>query len=192
MELTVRSSNNNEWGFVESYKKYSYFNTRTINAVVGVGKDGKMKEPFALRSGDFVPLSVIDGEMTVDRYLKAKKPIYCKLKDGFIVSMKAVIDLESGKFLPESSSFMIYTIDTRSSVFQGDSGVIKTVSMLEVPEEVKQLINSFMQVLAETDDRADFLRSRLSKEGIGVDEEVEDDEETEETDDLDERYVDEV
>jgi hypothetical protein len=168
MKLTVRRSSDNEWGFVETYKKNIYFNTDSINVVTGVGKDAKMKEPFALRGGNFVPLSQINQEMPLEQYMRAKKPVYCKIKDGFIVSMKVVINSHTGEYVKESSDATIYTVN-RSSVLNGDCGEVSLVSVLEVPEEVKNLINGFMEEIAKSDNRVDFLKSRFAEVGSDVD-----------------------
>lgn len=161
MELVIRRSNDNDWGFVESFNHYRYGSTGTITVTVGINGKGKIKEPYVLRNGEFIPLKQIDEEMGIVKYIKAKKPFYCLLKDGFIVTMKVGIDFNTGEFIESTSDYVVYMADSSKAVNDRE-GKLHLTRILEVPSAVEEIVKSLMiEIAAQKGSREDFLRSRF-------------------------------
>lgn len=97
MELKVRNSKDNEWGFVEGFKVWRWDNKGYVEAVVGVTVDGNFTKPYVRRGGDFIPLSEIEESIGIDKYIKAKKPFYSLLKDCFVVRVRVGMNFLQGK-----------------------------------------------------------------------------------------------
>ena len=160
MELVIRRSDSNEWGFVEPYSVYRYVDGGNVSLTVGIDSSGMIKEPYALRGGSFIPLNIIDKEVGIGRYIKAKKPFYCLLKDGFIVSMKVTLDFNTGSVDLVKSSYFVYSV--RDIVPVNDrEGRMKLTRILEVPESVDKLVSNLMVKIASLKgDREMYLRMR--------------------------------
>lgn len=161
MELVIRKSNNNEWGFVEVYSPYRYTDSGNISITVGIDREGKLKEPYVLRGGSFIPLSEIDKEMGISKYIKAKKPFYCMLKDGFIVTLKISLNFLTGELELDKSSYLVYMVSGTVAVNDRE-GRLKLTRILEVPESIDTLVNGIMgEIAALKGDREAFLRMRF-------------------------------
>jgi hypothetical protein len=167
MEIKVKESKNNEWGFVESFKEWNYFGKGYIEVVTGVTNSGDYTEPYVYRKNEFVPLSVIDDEIGIDKYIKAKKPFYTLLSDGFIVKIRAGLDFTNGEILHEKSAFEVYTVNSR--IGRKDN-MVPMMRIREVPESVVDLMwNKLIPELSKClGNREEFLRDRCHK----LDEEI--------------------
>lgn len=164
MELKVRESKTNEWGFVEGFKKWNYLNKGYIEAVVGVTVSGSFTVPYVYRKDEFLPASVIDKEIGIDKYIKAKKPFYSLLSDGFVVKIRAGMDFITGELIENGSSFEVYTVNTRIGR-KGDK--VPMMRVREVPDNIVTLMNDkLIPELAKCGgDREIFLRLRMQKNG---------------------------
>lgn len=162
--MIVRKSENNEYGFVESYSIYAFGDTGSINMTIGIeGVDStcKIKSPYVLRGGLFVPLSQIEEEMGIEKYIKAKKPFYCMLKGGFIATLKIGTNFETKEFLPEKSSYTVYMVSAVKEVNERESALMLT-TIMEIPEVLDKSLMELMESIAPYGrDRESFLRSRL-------------------------------
>lgn len=161
MDLTIRRGGEKEWGFVESFDMYHYDGKGSVKVTIGVSTDGNLTKPYVLRKGVFIPLDVIDKEMGVEKYIKAKKPFYSLLSDGFVASVKAGVDFNTGEFLPDKTDYKIYQLHdmTKLSLNQG------TIHLRQIHETSKDL-EDLMMVIAEKisrckGDRLEFLKARL-------------------------------
>lgn len=162
MDMTIRRGGK-VWGFVEGFKPYRFGDTGSITVTVGVDTKGRFTKPYFLRGGEFIPLSELEkeGEVGLSAYMKAKKPIYSLLSDGFIIKLKCYLDYTTGKFIREKSKYDVYSILKTTSVNVSEAK-LSTVRVLEIPEELDKLAVSLMEKVVETGtDREEFLRRRF-------------------------------
>lgn len=162
MKIKVRRSlvSPNEWGFVESFNKYQYFEKGSITVVTSVTPERKLSMPYGFKKGDFVPLTEIRDGVGIERYMKAKKPIYSLLSDGFIVKTKVCMNFNKGIYLPEGSVFDVYTVLTKD--IDGDSGYVYLKKVLDVPDAVVKLMDDLNREIAScAGDRVKFLSKRV-------------------------------
>lgn len=163
MDIRVRCDKNNRWGFVEEYKVYDYLGKGSVNALVGVGFDRSMTEPYVFRGGSFIRLEEIDKEMGIEKYVKAKKPFYTLLKDGFIVKLDAKVDFINKEYFPEKSSYSVYT---PLKISKEGCSATKLVLMRvnEIPVEMDGSMRCLLQeVGGSMGDRETFLRGRMKR-----------------------------
>ena len=164
MEMIVRRSKDNQYGYVESYSIYAFGATGSVSMTIGmeiVDDNCQLKEPYVLRAGTYIPLSQIDTEMGIDKYIKAKKPFYCLLKGGFIVSLKIGTNFETKEFIPEKSQYTIHVVSATRDVNEKESVLILN-TIMEVPDILDKSIMKLMGDIAPFGrDREAFLRSRL-------------------------------
>lgn len=159
MLLKARCSKNNEWGFLEKYDVYRYNDTGYVKALCSVTSDKILAPVYAFRGEEFIPLVDIDEEVGIDRYVKAKKPFYSKLKEGFVVVLKAEVNFRTKEYLPEKSTYEVYTINgIPGKVEEG----IHFKRVKEVPKEFADVVEEPLRLLGESmGDRVKFLRSRI-------------------------------
>lgn len=161
MELTVRKSKNNEWGVVEQFSSYWYDGKGSVTITGCVTPEGKLSPPYALKGEEFVPLSVIEGSVGIERYLKAKKPIYSKLSDGFLVKIKAGLNYSTGEYLPEKSVAQAYKIVGREVVSTTACKIIAE-PIVAVTDELSELFTNVSRgIVMCNGERVDYLKSRL-------------------------------
>lgn len=161
MEVVIRKSSDNDWGFVEEFNVYRYLECGSITVTLEIDVNGRMVSPYVLRGGEFVPISVIEEEMGIEKYINAKKPFYSKLGEGFIVKIKAGLNYVTGEFLPEKSTYIIYEAKGKSDM-QPTQGKLQLSRVLEIPETLHNLmLEVSKQVVACQGDKAEFLRSRI-------------------------------
>lgn len=161
MKVTIRKSKNDEWGFVESYSSYKYLNKGSITTLVGVSVDGTLTKPYVLRGEEFIPLSQIDEEMGIDKYIKAKKPFYSLLTDGFLVQLKVGLDFSTGEYLPEKSCYIVYKIAGKK-VISPIECELNLVRLLETTDKINDLMVSLSKEIASyKGDKELFLRKRM-------------------------------
>lgn len=161
MDLTIRMSKDNKWCCVESFNVYRYLDTGSISVTVGISPEGKMVSPYVLRDEMFIPLKVIDEEMGIDKYIKAKKPFYSALAEGFIVSIKAGVNFVTGELIPEKTTYSVYSISSRGEVVSNTS-TLKLKRVLEIPDSVNDLMMKIAGEIASCKgNREVFLRNRL-------------------------------
>lgn len=155
---------NKEWGFLEKFWNYTRGSKRLVKSLTTVTKDGELGRSYVVRGGKFVPLEVIDKEVGIDRYIKAKKPFYSKLRGNFIVLLKVRVDILTGEYYRDTSGYELYVVngDTSNIV----DGELPFKRVRNVPKEFDGLLEEPMRLLAESrGDREKFLRSRL-REGV--------------------------
>lgn len=159
MLIKARCSKNNEWGFLEKYEVYSYNSKGYVKALTSIKMEGKLSPSFVFKGDEFVPLSVIEEEVGIDRYLKAKKPFYAKLNQGFVVLLKAEVDFANRVYFPEKSTFEVYTLNGKPTDLNKGLPFKK---VLDVPKEFADIVEEPLRVLGESfGDRAEFLRRRI-------------------------------
>lgn len=163
MQVKVRKSRDGQWGFLESFSVYNYAGKGTITVTVGVSPEGKFVPCYAYRGEEFVPASEIDKTVGIDKYIKAKKPFYCKLADGFITTIKAGYDFKEKKFLKDKTSFNIYEINqlVKPQLANG-KGIFTIDPILEYTQDIIDLMFSIAEDLCKCDgDREAFIKSRF-------------------------------
>lgn len=159
MLLKAKCSNSRKWGFVERYDVYRYFGKGYIRALVSVSLEGVLSPVYVFRGGEFIPLGVIDGEVGIDRYIRAKKPFYSLLSSGFVVELRAEVDFVSRVYYPDKSSYGVY-------VMNGNPGNLEKglpfKKVLDVPKEFDRIVEEPLRILGESfGDREVFLRGRI-------------------------------
>lgn len=164
MSIKIRRDENNKWGFVETFKPYRFGEVGSVTVLVGVTPDGKFTEPYILRKGLFIPLAEVekDGDVGLKAYLRAKKPIYSMLSDGFIISLKCYMNYVTGEFIEDKSGYDIYTITGQTAVTSVESR-LSTDKLMVIPENVDELAKNLLkEMVAFKDSREEFLLSRLN------------------------------
>lgn len=161
MKLTIRKSKDDKWGFVETYSSYSYLLKGSITVTVGVTVDGTLTKPYVLRGEEFIPLSQIEEEMGIEKYIKAKKPFYSLLSDGFIVQLKVGLDFRTGEYLPDKSCYTVYKV-TDKKVISPIECELSLVRILDTTDKLNELMENLgREVASYKGDRATFLRARF-------------------------------
>lgn len=161
MLVKARNSKNGEWGFLEKFEKYQYKDEGYVKALTSVSTDGKLTPVYVFKGEDFVSLSEIDEEVGIDRYIKAKKPLYVKSNEGFIVVLKAEVDFRNKVYFPERSSYEFYTLNGDLAKIDISNGV-PFKKVLNAPDKLRKLVEEPLRLLGESfGDREVFLRSRL-------------------------------
>lgn len=164
MVIKARCSKNKEWGFLEKYEAYQYWKRGYVKALTSVTIDKELAPAYVYRGGEFIPLEKIDNEVGIDKYIKAKKPFYSKIKEGFIVVLKADVDFVNRVYYPESSSYEIYVLNG-NLVPNSDSLPFKKV--LDVPKEFDEVVKEPLRILGESfGNREKFLRDRMHLEVV--------------------------
>lgn len=161
MDVTIRKSKDDVWGYVESFSAYQTIDTGNIKVVVTITPDGELAEPYVLRDEQFIPLKQIDEEMGIEKYIKAKKPFYCKISDGFIAFIKAGVNYTEEEFIKDKSSFVIYQ-SAGKDLESPSKGTLHLKRVLDIPKELEDLMYHIAeQVSTCYGDREKFLRDRL-------------------------------
>lgn len=160
LRVKARKSKYNEWGFLEKYKTYRYYETGYVEALTAVTTDKKLAPVYVFRGDDFIPLEEIADTVGIDKYIKAKKPFYSKIKEGFLVVLKAQVNFVTGEYFPEKSTFEVYTL---SGMPLDVSKGLPFNKVLDVPKEFRDVVEEPLRILGESlGDREKFLRSRLN------------------------------
>lgn len=161
MEVTIRKSKDNQWGFVETFNVYRYLECGSVTVTVVVTQEGKLATPYVLRGEEFIPAKQIEEELGLEKYIKAKKPFYCNLADGFIVSIKAGVNYVTGEFLPDTSNYIVYSLSEKSNMTT-NSGVLHLKRVLNIPEQIDTLMMKLSKEVASClGDRYNYLKSRI-------------------------------
>ena len=162
MKVKVRQDRNNIWGFVEQYSAYAYDGKGYIEVVTGINHDGDMVVPYVMRNNEFISLDVIDREVGIDRYIKAKKPFYCRLQDGFIARIRVGVDYSTFAMVPEKSIFEVYTVDKRNLMDTINGGELSLVRVSELNDSVNNLlVGTAKNILQYRGSREQLLKSRM-------------------------------
>ena len=162
MDVTIRRSEDGKWGFVESFSVYRYGGKGVINVLLAVTAEGRIAPSYVMRGGKFIPADAIDVEMGIDKYIKAKKPFYTLLSDGFIANVKAGFNTTSGEFLPEKTSFSIFKFNSNPDSVGISEGVLSLRKIHESSEQLETLMYKIArQVSLCKGDRRIYLLSRL-------------------------------
>lgn len=163
MSIKTRRDENNHWGFVETFKPYRFGDVGSVTALVGVTPEGKFAEPHILRKGVFIPLADVEkeGDVGLKAYMRAKKPIYSMLADGFIISLKCYMNYVTGEFIEDKSGYDIYTITGQTAVTSVESR-LSTTKLMVVPKNIDELAKKLLKEMVKyQDNREEFLLSRL-------------------------------
>lgn len=166
MDVVIRKSMDNVWCFVEEFSVYRYIDKGSITVTVVVSPEGKLATPYIYRGEKFIPLSVIEEEMGIEKYINAKKPFYSNLADGFIAKIKVGLNFVTGEFLPEKSVYTIYSIG-KTFDMKPSQGKLQLIRVLNIPEQVHELMLNLSKEIASCGgDRAKYLRSRMVVEEV--------------------------
>lgn len=156
MKLKIRpNESRTEWGLIEDYGYYWYGGEWQTTLCIAAG--GVPVEPHLLIGGDFVPVSERLEAISIERYLKAKKPVFSLLGKGLIV--KLTCPAKKGGGVEEGSgSFSLW--------LPKDVKTEEGILVCERAKEVPELVTSSMEgVLADfkrtAGDRAGWLTSRV-------------------------------
>lgn len=171
MVLSLKTDKNcQRFGFVETWKTYSYdTGAVTIMAVVNAGK--YVAEPYIYRGGSFVSAEVIDSEMGVEKYVKAKKPFYSLLGTGnLIVEMRVCYDLKTKAYIPEKSNYILYGVVKDTLSYTEEKGwIVQLKRITSVNDQVQEWLNTMgARIAACGADRKMFLKTRFG--GLDTDE----------------------
>lgn len=164
MKLTVRKSDKDEYGFVESYDSYRYLESGNVKIVTSITEGGNLCKPYVLRGGSFIPLSRIHEEMGIAKYIKAKKPFYSLLKDSrLFVKMVVYFNYETGEFIEDKSSYSLYYINNNSIKMKTDRELeLNLRQIMDVTDTVDSAIRNNMKIIASfKGNREEFLKARL-------------------------------
>ena len=101
MIVKARKSKNNEWGLLEKYEAYRHFDKGYIKATTAVTVEKALAPCYAYRGEEFIPISQIDDEVGLDKYIKAKKPFYFKAKEG-------ILEIDPDAFITITDSYQVY------------------------------------------------------------------------------------
>lgn len=161
MDVTIRRSSDNEWGFVESFSVYRYSGKGIINVTLAVTSDGRIAPAYVMRGNKFISVDEIDKEMGIEKYIKAKKPFYTMLSDGFIANVKSGFNTANGEFLKEKTSFSIFRFADQSEIGINE-GNLRLREIHETSEQLNDLMYKIArQVSLCRGDRRIYLLSRL-------------------------------
>ena len=141
VRIKVKVDNESRWGFVESYRVWrNYLNKGYIEVLAGISPAGEFTQNYIWRGGEFVSVSEATKDVSLDRYLKAKKPFYSLLSEGFIAKIRVGYDFNEGKILEKSSDYEIYKIGDESTFSKMD-GELPMMRVREVNPIIVSLIN---------------------------------------------------
>lgn len=160
MLVKVRKGDTTGWGMVETFQVYRYGNHGTVTITGLVGADGKLTESYVFRGGEFIPASQIDEEMGIEKYIKAKKPFYMKLSEGFPVRVKASIDYTTGECVIDKSSCEVFQVSGREMSL--NYGSVKLTRLLNIPDKMNVLMENVIKEVANCKgNRVAYIKSRF-------------------------------
>lgn len=166
MKLTMRrASVTDTWGYVEQFTRYIWNDKGYVDVVTSVSHNKDIdsfffSKPYVLRGGCFVPLKDIDEEVGIDRYIKAKKPFYSLVGDGFVVHIKSRVDYQTGEC--DLSKSIVEALQYYSEESHGDEGDLFTKKILNMNTDLKNVLEFLAVELAKCKgDKEAFMRSRL-------------------------------
>ena len=163
MQVKVRRARDGQWGFLETFNVYNYAGKGTITSTVCITPEGKIASCYAFRGEEFISSEEIDNTVGIDKYVKAKKPFYCKLSDGFIATIKAGYDFNEKKFLRDKTSFNIYTVNKLVEPdLSGGRGTLTLEKILTLTPEVTELMYKVAEDICSCDgDRVQYIKNRI-------------------------------
>ena len=161
MDLTIRKSEDNQWGFVENFSVYRYNNKGVITVTLVVTPEQRIAPAYVMRGNKFISADEIDREMGIEKYLKAKKPFYSLLSDGFVAQVKSAYDCITGEFIQDKSSYGIYVRTPRSVTGISEGKLV----MRQLHETSKELDDTMFRIARKISlcqgNRRNYLLSRL-------------------------------
>lgn len=159
MKIKAKYSKNNEWGFLEKYECYRYEDTGYVRATCSVTPQQKLAPAYIYKGDEFVNISDADKEVGLERYIKAKKPFYAKMKEGFVVVLKASVNFKTKEYYPEKSSYEVLVLNGSPDMVNKE---IPFKRLIDVPVEFNNIVKEPLRILGESfGDREKFLRSRM-------------------------------
>lgn len=147
MIVKARCSNSKEWAFLEKYEVYRHYNRGYVKAITSVNVNGKLSPKYVFKGGEFVSVSDIDNSVGIDRYIKAKKPFYSKIKEGILVVLKAEVDFVEKLYYPEKSTYEVYTLN---GGLYGNDTELPFKRVLAVPDSFNDIVKEPLQILGES------------------------------------------
>lgn len=164
MFIDLKADDQGNFAFVEKYKPYRYTHG-SIKLLMLVDAGVGMVEPVVFRGNSFIPISQIEKEMGIDKYIKAKKPFYSMLGNGnLIVNMNVAFDLSTGEFIKDKTYYQAYTIVKDSLRFNKgkDAWSVNTRMLRSSSPELDSWFEKLSEDIAKTGfDREKFLKSRI-------------------------------
>lgn len=165
MRLKLRCSDGGKFGFVETFLPYNYIlGAVRVVALVKVGQG--LAEPYIYRKGVFEPASVIDEEMGIEKYIKAKKPFYSVLGTGnAIIEARVAYEREGGTLVEKSSHYSLYIPVKGSMEIMGNNAYSVVANRLSnITPEIDSWALNLMKDIAKTQqNRAEFLKARFNQ-----------------------------
>lgn len=166
MKIKLRKASNG-WGVVEKHDIYTYTNATTVTHIYRLGT-----APVVHRGQRFLSLQVIEEEMGIDKYLRAKKTFYSVIdnreNDGPLVEVKVRYSYGDNYELIDPEIKSISFLDILYT--EGDSAIVK-----KVPLDSTKIFNKFhkdLEILLKSKaSRKDFLLSRLEYLDSGISDE---------------------
>ena len=163
----IRQDENGVFGVVEKFKVYDYYGYEgSISALCGydVLEDNtlSLSEPYALRRGLFVPLKEVADEMGLERYLRAKRPIYTILKNRPFFAAKICKNFKTGEYLEAKSLHNVLSITSDGiKMINDSSGTVSFTMLQNEPKEFFERTEEIMRKVASCKSRAEFLEMRM-------------------------------
>lgn len=158
MILKVRMNKYGAWGFLEKYSQYQYGSSGYVRAITSVTRDGKLSPAYVFKGEDFIDVCDIDESIGLDKYIKAKKPFYSKIGEGFVVVLKAEVDFVTKEYFPEKSTYEVFEVN--GIPMNLEKGV-PFKRIIDVPREFDEIVKEPMRILGESfGDRYEFLKGR--------------------------------
>lgn len=165
MKLCLRESASGIWGFTETYEVYKYGDTGNIKIFTSIDSESRtLSKPYVYRGQEYVPLSQIEEEMGIQKYIKAKKSFYSVVSSGtMIVKLKVGLNFVTGEYLEDKSTYDMYVFREGYSYAENNKDIIKSlVPIMQPTETVDKMIKDTMaQIALLKGDREKFLKARL-------------------------------
>lgn len=166
MKLTMRrAESTDKWGFVEQFKPYKWNESGFIDVVTAVSHNKEtdsffFSTPYVLRGGEFIPVKTIDEEMGIEKYIKAKKPFYSLVEDGFVVHLKARVNYETGEC--DLSKSIVEALVSYTEETEGDEGFLLVKKIVNMNDDLRELLEALAIKIAKCKgNKEEFLRSRI-------------------------------
>lgn len=163
MIVKLKCDDKGNFGFTEKFKYYA-FNNATLSIMAIANAGSYFSEPYILRGGNFEPAKVIEEEMGIEKYIKAKKPFYSVLGTGnIILDIKVAYDFRTGEYLKEKSTFKKYGVVKDSLKYDEKEGWSVQLKLLT---SGNNMLSAWLDKIAEEiskmgNDREKFLKSRF-------------------------------
>lgn len=167
MNLQLKHSGDNKMGFVERFNCYYYGETGNIQIIAGIkcfeDEDRyKFAKQYIMRESRFIPLSEVESQVGIGRYLKAKKAFYSLINDGvYVVKLKVGLNYVTGEYIKDKSSYTVYSPQALEHEAYTSSTLVLS-PILQASEAIDKDMQLLMaEVASYKGSREAFLKSRL-------------------------------